>query len=141
MEINYTMILVAAIVQFVLGGLWYSPLMFGTWWMQIMGVGHLSKEELAKMQKEMLPAYVVQFVTAVVSVFVLAHFINMGKVADPTFSSYQLAFWIWLGFILVTQIGGTMWSQTKKKFWVKQIFVSGAYQLVAIMIATFILTM
>jgi hypothetical protein len=62
----------AAVVQFVLGALWYSPLLFGKWWMQVMEVAHLSKDELAKMQKEMTPAYIAQFVCAFVMVWVLA---------------------------------------------------------------------
>lgn len=134
------MVFVSTVVLFVLGGLWYSPLMFGNWWMQIMEVTHLSKEELAKMQKDMVPAYVAQFFITFIYVYVLIHFINMGKVADVTFSSYALSFWIWFGFLLPTQIGAVMWSQTKKKYWMKQIFVAGLYQLVAIMLATFTLT-
>jgi hypothetical protein len=140
MEINYTMIFVAAVAQFVLGAVWYSAL-FGKMWAKVMEMTHMSKEDMAKMQKQMTPAYVAQFVMSLVFVFVLAHFINMGKVADPGFSSYQLAFWIWLGFNLTVQVAATIWSQTKKKYWITQIAIASGYQLVSIMIATFILTM
>jgi hypothetical protein len=33
--INYLAVLVAALSTFVLGGLWYSPMLFGKAWMQL----------------------------------------------------------------------------------------------------------
>lgn len=36
-SLNWFAILVAALISFVIGGLWYSPLLFGKAWMQEMG--------------------------------------------------------------------------------------------------------
>jgi hypothetical protein len=38
MEINYLAVLAAAVSTFVIGGLWYSPLLFQRSWMQAAGV-------------------------------------------------------------------------------------------------------
>lgn len=46
--INIPAVIVAALLPFILGGLWYSPLMFGNAWMKENG---LSEEELAKGNK------------------------------------------------------------------------------------------
>lgn len=140
MELNYTLILVAAVIQFVLGALWYSPLMFGKWWMQIMESTELSKEELQKLQKEMAPFYGLQLLLALLTTFVLAMFIHYLKMANVGFHAYGVAGWIFLGFIAPTQIAGVIWANTKKKFWTKQIFVMVGYQLVAIMISAFVLS-
>ena len=136
MEINYMLIVVATLVQFVLGALWYSPLLFGKIWMQIMEVTQMSKEQMQKMQKEMMPFYALQFFLTLFSTFSL---VNLA-VFTP-FSLYHVAFWIWLGFIVPTQIAGVIWGNTKKRFWLKQTLIMITYQLVGIMIAAFILSM
>lgn len=141
MEINYTLVLVAAFVQFVLGAVWYSPLMFGKIWMKIMGADGLSKEELAQSEKEMRPFYALQFVLTLVTTFCLAYVLEFGKMADANYSVYGAAFWTWLGFIATTQVSAVIWGSTKKKYWLKQIAIMLGMQLVGIIIATFILSM
>ncbi len=136
MEINYTLVLIAAIAQFVLGGLWYSPLMFGTWWMQIMEVTHISKDELKKMQKEMVPFYALQFF---LTLFTTISFANLLPYISA-FSAYHVAFWLWVGFIAPLQIGMVIWGNTKKKFWIKQLIVMTSFQFVAILLMAWIVT-
>jgi hypothetical protein len=140
-ELNYTLITAAAIVQFILGALWYSPLIFGKWWMQIMDMSHMSKEELAQMEKEMIPFYALQFVTTLITTFCLANVLAFGLMANPDYSVYGAAFWTWFGFIAMTQISSVIWGNTKKKHWCKQLFVMLSMQFVGIMLATFILSM
>ena len=115
LEVNYTLILAATVVQFVLGALWYSPLMFGKMWMQVMEMGNKSKEELAKLQKEMAPFYALQFVLAFITTFCLAQVLEMGKIVDANYSVYMGAFWTWFGFIATTQVSAVIWGNTKKK--------------------------
>lgn len=140
MEINYLLILFATLAQFVLGAVWYSPLMFGKWWMDIMEANSLSQEELKKMQKEMTPYYLLQFIITLVFTFVLSIFIHYLYIANTNFNPYTIAGLIWVGFILPMQISGVVWANTKKKFWAKQIFVMASFQLVGIMLAAFILS-
>ncbi len=136
-EVNYTLIVLATIAQFILGALWYSPLMFGKWWMQIMEAAHLTSDELKKLQKDMRPFYGLQFLLTLFTTINLATLIGL----LPQFSAYSLAFHILLGFIIPTQIGAVIWANTKKKFWIKQIFVMVAYSFVGIMLAAWILGM
>ncbi len=137
MEIKYTLVLIATVAQFILGALWYSPLMFGKWWVQIMEVTYLSKQELQKMQKGMLPFYGLQFLLTVFTTFNLAYFMSMMNYYSP----YHVAFWIWSAFIAPIQIQTVVWGNTKKKFWIKQIFVMLSFQLVSIMVAAFFLSL
>lgn len=141
MELPYGLILVASLVQFVLGAMWYSPLIFGKWWMQIMELNKLSKEEMQKMQKTMMPFYVVQLAITLLFTFVLAMFLHYLRLGDASFHAYGVAGWVWLGFVAPTQIAGVIWGNTKKKFWCKQLFIMLSYQLVALMITAFILSM
>jgi len=136
METNYTLIIVASLAQFILGALWYSPIIFGKWWMEIMEVNNISKEKLQEMQKKMAPFYALQFFLTLFSTFAL---VNLTMETD--LSVYHVAFWIWIGFIVPTQIAGVIWGNTKKRFWAKQIFVMTSYQIVGLMLATWILSM
>lgn len=137
MPVNYTLVFVATIAQFILGALWYSPLLFGKWWMQIMECENLPKEELQKMQKEMMPFYVLQFF---LTLFTTISFANLVPYISA-FGIYHIAFWLWIGFIFPVVIGSIVWGNTKKKFWLKQIFVAGTFQLASIMLMAWILSM
>ncbi len=136
MEVNYKLVLVATVAQFILGALWYSPLMFGKWWMDIMECTGMKEEEMKKMQKEMGPFYGLQLL---LTLFTTISFANLVPYISA-FSIYHIAFWIWIGFILPIQIGAVVWANTEKKFWVKQIFVMAAFQLVSMMLIAFILS-
>lgn len=140
MQNSYLLIIIASLAQFGLGALWYSPVLFGTWWMQIMEATHLTKEELQKMQKAMAPFYLVQIALTLVSTYVLAMFVYYLKMAGVGFHAYGVAGWVWLGFIAPTQVAAVIWGNTKRKFWGKQIFVMISYQLVGLMMAAFILS-
>ncbi len=138
MEVNYMLVFVAALAQFVLGALWYSPLLFGKWWMQIMEKENMPMGEMKRMQKEMGPFYLLQFVLAFVSTFMLAHYILYW--ADEA-SAYFVALMLLIGFVIPTQISGVIWANTKKKFWLRQVFVMVSYQFVGMLLAAWILSL
>jgi hypothetical protein len=129
MSLNYTLIFLAVVAQFILGALWYSPLMFGKWWMEIMEMTKVSKAEMEKLQKQMMPFYALQLVVTIMSTWVFAMILSV----SPEFHAYGLAGWIWLGFIVPTQISSVIWGNTKRKYWAKQLFVMMAGQLACAM--------
>lgn len=70
-EINVWAVLVAALSGFVLGGLWYSPLLFGKAWQREVG---LSDEQLAKGSMALI--FGTTFVLCVVASAVFAMFLG-----------------------------------------------------------------
>jgi hypothetical protein len=70
-EINLWAVLVAALSSFLLGGLWYSPLLFGKAWQREVG---LSDEALA--QANMARIFGLSFVLSLVAAFVFALFLG-----------------------------------------------------------------
>ena len=70
-EINLWAVLVAALSSFLLGGLWYSPLLFGKAWQREVG---LSDETLA--QANMARIFGLSFVLSLVAAFVFALFLG-----------------------------------------------------------------
>lgn len=69
-NINYLAVLVAAFSTFLLGGLWYSPLLFGKAWMR---VNDFSEAELEKFSKARMFGW--SSVFALVMAFNLAMFL------------------------------------------------------------------
>jgi hypothetical protein len=136
---NIGLLLLATILQFILGALWYSPLLFGNFWMKVMGAEKYTKEELQKMQKEMMPFYLLQLVLTLITTFVLANNLSFNNLTGV--AAYGYAFFMWFGYIAPVQIGTVIWGKTEKKFWLKQSLVMISYSFVGIMLATLILTM
>jgi hypothetical protein len=63
-HLNHTSVLVAAAVNFLLGGLWYSPVLFARPWMQAVG---MTDEDVKKGASPM--TYVWAFVTSVLTAY------------------------------------------------------------------------
>src|SRR5690349_22981880 len=70
-EINWIAVLVAAVASFLLGGLWYSPVMFGKAWQREAG---LSDEKLK--QGNMVRIFGLSFVLAVLAAWNFANFLG-----------------------------------------------------------------
>src|SRR6267154_4271409 len=98
--INYLAVIVAAVVQFIIGAVWYMPL-FGKLWGKIHGFETFSPESQAEMRKKMMPMLVVQFVMTLITTFVFALLLN-GVPSD--WNVYGLAGFYWLGFVVPTQV-------------------------------------
>lgn len=77
-QINYVAVIVSALLSFVIGWIWYSPIMFGKTWMKENG---FKEEDLKKVN--MVKIYSTSFVLALVIAFNLAAFI--GSNADLLF--------------------------------------------------------
>ncbi len=71
MNINIWAVLVASLAKFIIGFLWYSPYLFGTFWMQDVG---LMQDKLSSPNRSRAIAAVAGFVMA----FTMAVVINLG---------------------------------------------------------------
>ena len=62
---HYLPPLVSAIAMFILGGLWYSPMLFAKPWTQAMGIDTSDKAKVDEMRKKAGPAYLQTFLLAI----------------------------------------------------------------------------
>ena len=132
-QINYWAVLVAGVSNMILGALWYGPL-FGKIWMRLMG---LSDERLNELKvRGMGKLYAMAFVMALVMAYVLAHFANVWPTSGVS-GAFQLAFWIWLGFIVTTMINSVLWEGKSFKLYMLNI----CYQLLALVVMAKILVL
>ncbi len=135
MQLNYTAILIATVLQFICGAVWYSFL-FGKLWAKIHCFDQYSKEEQQKMAKGMTPFYIVQFIVTLITTFVLALFIA-GLPSD--WNPYGIAFFFWLGFVVPTQVSAVIFGGTEGKWIVKKIAVMAGASLLCLLVAAAVL--
>ena len=132
MRIKYAAVIVATLVHFILGGLWYSPLLFGNKFLQIIA---WTPQQLAAMEaKGATKELIVAFITSLILVYILAHFVQYTK-ATSAMAGIQTGFWLWLGFIATTNIATVLFEQRPLGLFL----INVSYQLVACMLAGAIL--
>lgn len=105
-SVNYAAVLVAVVVYMIINALWYGPI-WGKKWLELMEVNY---DELSDTKI----AYLWNTLTAFFMAFVLAHFLKY--VGNETVLDGMLtAVWIWLGFVIPTNIMNTIWGRKSKK--------------------------
>ncbi|MGH7457109.1 MAG: DUF1761 domain-containing protein, partial [bacterium] len=94
MKLNFLATLVSALATFVLGALWYSPLLFGKAWVKAHGY---TEEKMNEMRQTATRAYVVSFFCYFVMAFVLSMLLGYMQVSAVPITLWT-GFLIWLGF-------------------------------------------
>jgi hypothetical protein len=128
--INYWAVLVATVVNMVVGFLWYGPL-FGKMWMRMMGY---TKENMQGGQAMMVRSTVLGIVLAFLMNYVLAHVIVFGDAytgLSGVSGGLMGAFWLWLGFVVPLTANSYLWEMKPLKLWV----LHAANYLVTLLIA------
>ncbi len=134
MSLNYGAILLATILQFIVGAAWYT--FFGKIWGQIHGFDTLPKAVQQKMMKEMGPMYGVQFLVTLVTAFVFALFL---AALPQDWNAYGMAGFFWIGFVVPTQISGVIFGGTENKWVVKKIAIQAGASLLCLQVAAAVL--
>ncbi len=89
--INLWAVLLAGIINMILGALWYGSF-FGKQWMKLAGK---TKEDIDKSKSHMHKLYAGGFAASLIIAYVLALFV--GEFGRRQVA-YWASFWIWLGF-------------------------------------------
>ena len=131
-DMNWLAILVAAIVIFVLGGLWYSPVLFVKRWLALQG--RTPEQEKAQAAAANMPVmYASAFLTALITswaiALVFAHFSS--EIAMTAAHGAMFGFLFWLGFAAPTSYATAIFSGKPKQLWL----IDSAYNLVSFVLA------
>jgi fatty acid desaturase len=134
MSLNYLAILIATVLQFIVGAIWYMPL-FGKMWGEIHGFNKFSKEEQQKMMKGMGPFYTLQIFVTLVTTVVLALFVA----GLPDWNVYGIAGFLWLGFVVPTQVSAVVFGGTEPKWIAKKTLIMAFGALLCLEVAALVL--
>jgi hypothetical protein len=130
MKIKYPAVLVAAIIHWILGALWY-----GIFSRQFVALMDWTPDKMSAMENQShTKEYIAAFVSSLILVYVLAHFVQYTN-ARTAAGGLQTAFWLWLGFIVTTQIATVIFEGRKPGLY----FLNIGYQFLACAVAGVIL--
>ncbi len=120
--VNWLAVLVAGISAFVLGGVWYSPALFGKAWM---ADNNLSMETIKKGNKGKI--FGIAFILSLIMAANLAMFLNEPKtdISWGTIAGFLSGIWVF-GFVAIHGL-------FEYRSW-RLIFINGGYSMVALIL-------
>jgi len=110
--VNLLAVLVAGVAAFVVGAMWYSPLLFGKMYMEVRGLDPRAMAEVRPPVAELVG----EFARNLVIAFVLAHFVLRLQV-DNWSGAVQLALWVWVGFQAMLLLGAVLHEKMPPKLY------------------------
>ncbi len=134
--VNYLAVLVAAIVIFMLGGLWYSPVLFAKKWIALQD---RTEEQMraqaaaANMPLMYISAFVCSLIIALIMAHIMAHMASVMPVGPA--HGAMFGFMLWLGFVAPTSYATALFSGTPKQLWL----INAMYNLVSFVLAGIVL--
>jgi membrane-bound metal-dependent hydrolase YbcI (DUF457 family) len=96
--LNYPAVFVAAVLNMVIGALWYSPALLGRQWMNLMG---FKPEDAQRRMAGARRTYALAFVASLLMAYALARFIWYSGVAS-LIGGAAVGLLAWLGFVATT---------------------------------------
>jgi Protein of unknown function (DUF1761) len=115
--INYWAVLVSAIVNMVLGSLWFGPV-FGKAWSRSAG---MTPEKMDAAKKSgMHWSYFLMFVGSLLMAFILAHAVLFTALAVGMMgisAGLVVGFVAWIGLVAPVTIGVVLWDGKPWKYW------------------------
>jgi hypothetical protein len=123
-EINWLAILVAALINFFIGYLWYGPF-FGKPWREEMRVS-----EGQNMGGSLAKLLLASFLGSIVMAYILRHLVAFGGIATGDISAMGGAIggvWVWLGTIAVYGLNSVLYERRSWTFY----FINVSYYLVS----------
>ncbi len=128
-KLNYLAILVSAVLWWIIGALWYSPVLFAGPWMKFTGV---TSEMAAGMNPLLI--YAMPLVAYFISCYVLAHAVVYAK-ATSVGNGLLVGFWNWLGFVGAIMFVTNGFQNKPFALWL----IDAGYDLVGLLLAGAIL--
>lgn len=134
-DANFIAILVASLGSMVLGGIWYSPKVFGKKYMSLVGSKSADCSSQEK-KKGMLRGYIVMFFMGMVQAAVLYLLLIITR-AGSFRDMMTLAFLVWAGFQLAGIVTDNTWKMNSHKLTI----IDATYALFSTILTIILLTL
>lgn len=131
---NYLPILGAAVVNMVIGYLWYGPV-FGKQWMKLVGMTEKDMQEGSK--QGMGKAYFLAYVSSVVMAYGLSMFLSKTGASTVT-QGLMVGFWAWVAFVATSGSMDYVFNAKKKPG--NLYLLEQAYWLVVLLVNSWLLS-
>jgi len=134
-NVNGIGVLVAALAGFVVGGIWYSPMLLGKQYMKEIGRTMADMENWKK-HHSLAGAYLQGFLISLVMTYVLAYVLGFTSAVLPVDAARD-AFWIWLGFVAPVTASAVTWEGKSWKWWA----IVNGQNLIALIVSALVLVL
>ena len=104
-QISWAAVFIAALINMVLGALWYSPLLFGNVWLKLVKIDRKKMD----MKKGARRGYIVSALMSVVMAIVLSLLIQATGSLSPL-GGAMIGLLIWVGFCVTMMISPVLWE-------------------------------
>ncbi|MBI2667768.1 DUF1761 domain-containing protein [Candidatus Woesearchaeota archaeon] len=134
--VNYLAVIVVAILNMVIGFLWYGPL-FGKQWIRLMGFDAKKMKDMKN--KGMTTPMIFGFISSLIMAYVLGLFVeglNTSGILSGVIGGVIISFLIWLGFVATIMLGTVLWEGKPIKLYILNIL----YWLISLLIMGMILS-
>ena len=121
--INYWAVLVSAVILWVLGAVWFSPVLFAKPWIAIVG------RKMGEKPKGVAWGMIASLIGDLLLAFVLAHIILWSH-ADSGIDGLHIGLLTWVGFIAATMYPNTIYEGRGAKYFL----ITGGYWLIGFLI-------
>lgn len=131
-HINYLAVVVSAAIAFLLGGLWYSPLLFAKMWVNAHGY---TEDRMREMQKGAVKAYSISVLCLILvslAMAVLVGYLHLIR----TDQGLKLGLLVWGGFAFPLGLMANMYSDKR----ITTFIIDTGYQLVYMLLIGTIIT-
>ena len=129
--VNNVAVLVSGVVIFMLGGLWYSPVLFAKRWVKLVGK---TEGELKASTGNMPVSYLLVFLCGLLTAWVMA--LVIGNFAPSSaVDGALIGALCWLGFAGATSFGTGLFAGKPKALWL----IDSGFNLVAFIVTGVIL--
>lgn len=125
--LNYIGILLAAVVYFIIGAIWYAPNVFGNRWKHDGEKGEDSHVRHCSICCR-IGSYVGEFIIALIIAYILSLFIEISQ-ADEIGECLLVALWIWIGFIATTHFSAVLWGRKT----IKHFLIHAGFMLIGLL--------
>ncbi|CAF1061192.1 unnamed protein product [Rotaria magnacalcarata] len=109
--LNYFAIATCTLLNMILGMLWYSPILFGTLWVKLMGFDYKKMKNDPNIQKRAQKGYIISSICHLLMTIMMAHFTEYTHASGSWFDGLKIGFCCWLGFTVTTMLPNQVFSK------------------------------
>ena len=126
-------VFLAALASFMVGWLWYSPVLFGKVWMKEVW----SHQKMEVKASDAIRSMSIALALQVLAVFTLAHFLFLEDGLNGAYGqALETSLWIWAAFMLPLNLSGFLWEGRKFKL----AAIGAGQSLASLVVAAVVLT-
>lgn len=123
LHFNHLAVLVSAVFLWMLGAVWYSPLLFAKPWVEIIG------RKMGEKPKGLVLGMVSSFIGDILAAFVLAHMVLWSGANSLAWGAF-IGFIAWLGFIASPAFPQSVYEGRPFKYFA----INGGYWLIGLVV-------